>query len=347
MEITQPDGIVRQCCTTWTVGSRGDAIRSGLAGVWNGEGYRAARRLMAADDGEGLCEAICPRRHDRRFDERHFTIEPGSDRFVQNQKLVADDIRERREVARGMPLHLALCPSTYCNFDCVMCVHGRTPRRDLPDHVFDELPELLPFLRALTLLGGEPFAHPRTWEILERADRAHYPDLHIDVVTNASLLTSAALRRIEGAALGHVTVSLNAGTAETYARIQRGIAFDEVLANLDALLDFRARQPRWFGVTLSFVVQPGNCDDLLAFARLADQRNLDVRLLPLSARGIPELDFFADPVAVARVAERLEQLAAHARSTRPEWLREIDAVRAATLAEAAGRLTALRVRRLG
>ena len=333
LEITQPDGIVHQCCSTWTLGSRGDAVRTGLAGVWNGEGYQAARRRMGRAAGEGLCAPICPRRYDRRFDESRFVVAPGSERFVRNQELVAEDIRERREVSRGMPLHLALCPSTYCNYDCVMCIHGRTPRRDLPDAIFDELPAFFPFLRTLTLLGGEPFAHPKCWDLVQRADLARFPDLRIDVVTNASLLTDEALRRIEGCALGHVTVSLNAGTPDTYARVQRGLPLESVLDNLDALLRFRARQKRWFGVTLSFVVQRDNRDDLLDFARLADARNLDIRLLPLSPEGIPEIDFFGDPLEVARIVERLDELERFARGARPTWLEEIRAVREATLAE--------------
>jgi MoaA/NifB/PqqE/SkfB family radical SAM enzyme len=332
LEIAMPDGMARQCCTTWTVGARGDAVRDGLLGVWNGAGYQDARRRMGKLEGDGLCASVCPRLYDRRFDERHFGIEPGGERFVQNQRRIADDIRERREVATGKPLHLGLCPSTYCNYDCVMCVHGRTPRRDLPDSIFDEVPELLPFLSTLTLLGGEPFAHPRTWELLERADLERHPDLRVDVVTNGSLLTPAALERLDGCALGHVTVSLNAGSPETYERIQRGISLDSVLENLDALLELRARQRRWFGVSLSFVVQRDNADDLLGFARLADQRNLDIRLLPLSPEGIPEIDFLENPDEVARVVERLDQLSEHARRTRPAWLDEIRAVREATLA---------------
>jgi len=298
---------------------------------------------MGQQGGEGLCAEICPRRHDRRFDERRFTVEPGSERFVRNQLLVADDIRERREVVRGMPLYLSLCPSTYCNYDCVMCIHGRTPRRDLPDAIFEQLPELLPSLRTLTLLGGEPFAHPRTWELLEHADLERHPDLRIDVVTNGSLLTEAALGRVDGCALGHVTVSLNAGTPATYARIHRGSPIESVLENLDALLRFRARQSRWFGVTLSFVVQRDNAHDLVDFARLADARNLDVRLLPLSPGGIPEVDFFTRPDEVASVVEHLDRLAEHARRTRPAWLGEIRAARDAILAEAKRRARLLQV----
>jgi hypothetical protein len=82
----------------------------------------------------------------------------GSERFVRNQTLMAEDIAQGREVARCRPLYIAMGASTYCNYDCVMCVHGRTPRIDLRDAVWEELYEFLPTARSLTLLGGEPLA---------------------------------------------------------------------------------------------------------------------------------------------------------------------------------------------
>ncbi|HEY8426866.1 MAG TPA: radical SAM protein [Sandaracinaceae bacterium] len=338
MEIVDPDGLVRQCCTTWTIGARGNVHEATLMEVWNGPGYRAARARMAAAELGELCNPICSPLHDRRYAESRFRIREGSPRFVRNQLLIAEDIAERRELVRGKPLWLAVCPSTYCNFDCIMCNHGRSPRRELPDAIWEELPELLPTLQTLTLLGGEPLASPAVMKLLRDFDVAKYPDCTIDLVTNGSLLTEAVLARMERCTLGDVTISLNAGTPEVFERVQRGCAMSTVLENLDALLRFRARHHRWFGVTLSFVVQPASAHTLIAFGEIARSRDLRIRLLAVNPEHDPEtLDFYRDPDAVANVLREVDAFAAWARARRPEWLEEIRAVRAAVAGEAAAR----------
>jgi pyruvate-formate lyase-activating enzyme len=337
LEIVDPDGLARQCCSTWTIGDRGNVIGSSLAAVWNGPGYQEARRIMASGALGALCNPICSRLHDRRFAEGRLRILAGSDAFVQNQLLLAEDLAERREITRARPIRAAICPSTYCNYDCIMCDHGRTPRRELPAEVWRELPELMPTLERLTLLGGEPLASQEVQRFLCDFDAARWPDAVVDLVTNGSLLTEALLRRMTRCSLGGVVVSLNAGTPEIYERVQRGIALDRVLANVDALLRHRDASPRWFGVSLSFVVQPAASHTLLDFARLASSRGLRIRLMALNPEGYEGLDFYGDPDLVAKVIADVDALAGYARAREPEWLPEIMGVRGAILAEAGAR----------
>ncbi len=334
MEVTDPSGDVHQCCATWTIGARGKLAEGTLAELWNSPGYQMARRQMASGDTSGLCRAICPRLHDRGLAEGRFELAKGSERFVANQRLLMEELAARREVLRAKPLFLALCPSTYCNYDCIMCLYGRTPRRDLPESIWEQLPELLPTLHTLTLLGGEPLANPSTMDFLRAFDADAWPDARVDLITNGSLLTEKALRHLGGCSFGDVTVSLNAGTAAVYAEVQRGIDFAEVLANVDALLRFRATHRRPFQVTLSFVVQPANAHTLPEFGELARARGSRVRLLPLNPLETGELDFYPDPAAVASVLASLERFAAGAPAA---WAAEIEGTRAAILAESARR----------
>jgi MoaA/NifB/PqqE/SkfB family radical SAM enzyme len=336
LEITDPGGDARQCCADWTSAVHGNLRESTLAEIWNGPGYRAARRTMGAGAGSS-CLPICPRLQDGTLSEGRLQIVSGSERFVRNQVLIAEDVAARREATRAMPLSLVLCPSTYCNADCVMCLHGREPRRNLPDTVWEELPPFLPTLQTLVLLGGEPLANPRVWQLLRETDVDVYPDLSLDLVTNGSLLGGNALRQVRRAALGGITISLNAGTAEVFERVQRGLSFGDVIANLDALLRFREEHPRWFGVTLSFVVQPLAAHTLVEFGEIAHARDLDIRLLPLTVPGIPELDFYGDADAVARVVEELDRFRGWVDRTRPAWAPEVEAVRRAIRAAHAGR----------
>lgn len=336
MEIVSPDGRVRQCCADWTRDARGvHSPTVSLRDLWNGPGYRDARRLMATHDTDALCHAVCPRLHDLRDAAANLRMHPGSPDFVENQRLLRDDIASGREVARALPIYLALCPSTYCNYDCVMCDHGRTPRRELADTLWDELPALLPTLRVLTLLGGEPLASPRAMRFLHDFDRVRWPDAAVSLITNGSLLSASALRHMRACRFANVTFSLNAGTPEVYRRVQRGIELGETLANLDALLALRREQGSRFPVALSFVVMPMNAHTLRDFAAIAEARDLPIRLLPLDVYGAPELDFYGDPAAVAAVLAHLDDLVDASRNRPPQWLREIHGARSAIAATAA------------
>ncbi len=339
LEVANPDGLTRQCCADWTQGARGNVRHDSFERIWNGSGYQEARRRMSAAAVEGLCLPICPRLHDGACAERQFVITGGSERFVRNQVLLAEEIAQRNEVIRAMPLSLSICPSTYCNADCVMCLHGKEPRRDLPEEFWDELPRLLPTLHTLTLLGGEPLANPRVWTFLRDLDVERYPDVSLDLITNGGLLSETALDQVRRAAIGGVTISLNAGTAEAYERVQRVLQFDQILANLDALIRFRDVHPRWFGITLSFVVQPLNAQTLVEFGEIAHRRDLHIRLLPLSVPpGLAELDFYGSPDTVAQVVAQLDRFLAWTDERRPEWRAEIEATRRAILANAADRV---------
>ncbi len=339
LEIVDPDGRARQCCADWTVGDRGNLHQQSLVEVWNGEGYRMARRVMSSNSLGPLCNAICPRLYDAKFAERELTMVPGAAAFVDNQRLLMEDIAARREVVRAKPLYIAVCPSTYCNYDCIMCLHGRSPRRDLPESIWDDLLSMLPTLRVLTLLGGEPLANPLAMRFLRAWDRSQYPDAAVSLVTNGSLLGPSVLSQLEACRFGSVTVSLNAGTPEVYAQVQRGIGWQEVLANIDALIELRRRQRIDFPIILSFVVQPANHTNLIPFAETARARGLPIRLMPLSPHGPEGLDFYDDGDEVARILESLDAMAAWAKQAAPEYGREIHGTRTAVASEAAGRRT--------
>jgi pyruvate-formate lyase-activating enzyme len=334
MEIVDPDGKVRQCCSTWTVGDRGNLHTESLAGVWNGPGYQAARRAMAGKALDALCQPICSRLYDEKFSEKQLRIQSGSDVFVKNQLLLAEEIADRRDVLSANPLKIAICPSTYCNYDCIMCDHGRSPRRELPESIWDELTGYLPTLSSLTLLGGEPLANPLAMKFLRAFDVARYPDCSVDLVTNGSLLHEQTLRHLRRATLGDVTVSLNAGTPEVYERVQRGVALDAVLANIDRLIEFRRTHHRYFGITVSFVLQPAAAHTLVEFGEIARTRGLRIRLMALNPENHEGLDFYEDEGLVAQVIAHTDRFLDYCERVRPEWVNEVRAGRAAVLEEA-------------
>ncbi len=334
MEVADPSGNIHQCGGNWTDLLCGNIHEASLAETWNGTQYQKARRMMASREVQGLCSPICVHLHDQRLAEDKFKFVDGSKAFVENQLLALEDIAERREVVRARPLHLTLSPSSYCNYNCVFCDHGRSARRDMPEAVWDELHDLLPTLKTLTVLGGEPFANARTWDFLEHFDVDRAPDVRLDFFTNGSLLTERALSKIHRAPIGEITVSLNAGTADVYQQLERGIAFEKVIDNIDALVRMRARYPFWFGITLSLIVQRDNAHTLLAFGEIARSRNLHIRLVGLNVQGWEDLNFYKDPDEVTRVLRYLDEFGVWADKVRPDWMHQVHGARGAIVAEA-------------
>jgi MoaA/NifB/PqqE/SkfB family radical SAM enzyme len=286
---------------------------------------------------EGLCLPICSRLYDDKFSEKQLRIQSGSEPFVKNQLLLAEEIAERREVLSAKPLKIAICPSTYCNYNCIMCDHGRSPRRELPESIWEELAGYLPTLSSLTLLGGEPLANPLAMRFLRAFDVAKTPDASVDLVTNGSLLTEQTMKHLRRATLGDVTISLNAGTPEVYERVQRGIALADVLANIDRLIEFRRGHHRYFGITVSFVLQPAAAHTLVDFGEIARARGLRIRLMALNPENHEGLDFYEDDALVASVLEHTDRFLAYCERVRPEWVSEVRAGRAAVLEEAGSR----------
>lgn len=306
LEVTDLSGAVRPCCAEWTTANLGNCREDRLLDVWNAPPAQEARRVMASGTSSPtLCHAVCPHLTDRGHDERGFQILAGSPSFMDNQRALAADIAARRTVATGRPLSLTLATSNLCNYDCIMCSLVADPRSDLPPRIWEDVDELLPTLRNLTLTGGEPLVSRGVVDFLTRFDRRRTPDTSVDLITNGSLLTERNLRRFRGVRFGEITVSVNAGTAEVYEAVQRGLPFAELKANLDALAAFRRAAPEPFGLQLSFVVQPANAHTLIPFAELVEAQGADLRLLALSYIGRASAALFDDPEALGAVGREL------------------------------------------
>lgn len=133
------------------------------------------------------------------------------------------------------PIYAEISPSGACNHRCTFCAldYMEYRPRFLPtDLLRERLTELAQLgLKSLMLGGeGEPLLHRDCAEIVTHA-RAQGID--VAITTNGVLLDrSFAERTVQS--LSWVKVSINAGTAETYARIHRAKAddFKTVIANL-------------------------------------------------------------------------------------------------------------------
>ncbi len=194
-------------------------------------------------------------------------------------------IKDRR-VTRG-PLDIQILPTTRCNAACTFC-----PDQAVPEEIkaeFDPrwlaLPEEIPLglldrladelcrlggLRRIHITGGEPLLYRHIIPLIFTT-RRDFPEVEITLVTNGILLKNFAhpLARI---GLDRLSVSLNAGTSETYQKLNPAASkttFPEIIKGIRAVAD----QKRDAGtdkpyISVTSVLTRENTDELDKMFRL-------------------------------------------------------------------------------
>ena len=120
-----------------------------------------------------------------------------------------------RVLSRFEKMDVAL--SEQCNYRCVMCRRPQDDARLERDDVIGVMTQARELgLKCVSFCGGEPFVHPDFVEICEAAIGL---GLKVQLTTNGSLVTAAALERLQG--LDCLTVSID-GLEATHDRI-RGV----------------------------------------------------------------------------------------------------------------------------
>jgi len=147
------------------------------------------------------------------------------------------------------PRRLQIETTNRCNASCLMCPlrEMTRPPADMSFELFDRLAAELktqPSLRRVILhVMGEPFVRPDFLDLLAhlRREAPHQP---LEFSTNGSLLGPAEAERLVEIGPESINFSLDAYSAETHARIRRGLNFNRVLANLAGLIETVARSGR-------------------------------------------------------------------------------------------------------
>lgn len=161
-----------------------------------------------------------------------------------------------------------------CNLKCRMCV-GRNaagyPNKFsyVTAERFRTMVQATPSITGVTLSSGDsdPLLHPQIEQIVQIAAEFR---LKLNIYTNGLPLSERAARAIVAA--GSVTAmnfSLDAATAETYARI-RGGNFERVLRNIRMLTTLRDEAGKCHPVLfMSFVAMADNVHELPGYVALA------------------------------------------------------------------------------
>ncbi|HOV79336.1 MAG TPA: tungsten cofactor oxidoreductase radical SAM maturase [Bacillota bacterium] len=163
--------------------------------------------------------------------------------------------------------------TTQCNFLCITCIRNNW-NEDIGHMEWETFEEFLNSLKGLPYLEtvhfggfGEPFSHPRIFDMLEAVKSL---GLKVEIITNGSLLTDTVIKKLAGLRLDMIYVSLDGPDEAEYNEIRQGADFNNVLGNVRKL----NRIKKELGVSkpelgIEFVAMKKNFHKLPKLMRLA------------------------------------------------------------------------------
>jgi MoaA/NifB/PqqE/SkfB family radical SAM enzyme len=175
------------------------------------------------------------------------------------------------------PLRVQVEVTSRCNLACIMCArthHIEGPGEHMSLDTFRHLMQNFASVREVHLQGwGEPFLHPRIFEMIALADpRRRF----VSTNSNITVINERIARRIFESGLTALRLSLDGASAETFEMFRPPADFDRVMKNLQTLLDVR-RELQAFDteVTLVVVCQQGNLSEMPDFVDLVARLGID------------------------------------------------------------------------
>ncbi|MDF1564793.1 MAG: radical SAM protein [Deltaproteobacteria bacterium] len=254
--------------------------------LWRGEYLQRIRRAVASPGHPETCSKDCPVLAGGTARPSSVILRGGPGAAVENQIATIEAMLEGKSEIETVPFELCLAVTSHCNYDCIMCcVNRQGPEDQLGPTFYAGLAGWLDRLLILDANGGEPLASSHFRDFLAGQSFEEVPQLRVHLTTNGSYFAPEVLERYLRVPFSALTVSLNAASAETYAAVNKGLAWERILASLEGLLR-ASREGRFAGsIRYSFVVLQQNLHELAAFARLAREHGVGVRfLLPTGNR---------------------------------------------------------------
>ena len=151
-----------------------------------------------------------------------------------NHILAFYDLVEEATTFRHYPMIMQLEHTSYCNAECIMCVHYYKQNHDarhLSSELYEKIRPAFPYLEEIVLHGnGEPFMLPNIGDILSEYKKY---GISVSTNTNMSILPNSVLENIN--AFKALTVSFDSPRKEIYDVIRKNLDFDKVTENIDKL----------------------------------------------------------------------------------------------------------------
>lgn len=249
--------------------------------LWNGPTMQKFRRALLGPGQPSTCRPSCPVLVGGQELPQEIQLRGGPADAVENQLRLVHHLIEGRVELDTTPTHLCFATTSYCNYDCVMCLCGErgTLADEKPAAFYVSLRPWFDRLLLMEVNGGEPLASPEFRAFLDTFDASEYSQLGLGMTTNGSYLTPSLLARQGRLPFDGLTISLNAATPETYLTVNRGLTFERIRGHLAALLALRHRGQIKGGLTYSMVIVRHNLGEIRAFADMALRDRVDARFM--------------------------------------------------------------------
>jgi radical SAM protein with 4Fe4S-binding SPASM domain len=159
-----------------------------------------------------------------------------------------------------------------CNAACPMCPYPTTwalePREVMDDALYSKIVEECAAASELhdfvPMAQNEPLLDAKLPERIREFKARALPHQMVELVTNGSALTPARFDQLGAAGLDLLTISVNADSAATYARVMGGLKWERLTNLLESL---RQRGSAQTNIFLRFVAQRDNAHESRAFVR--------------------------------------------------------------------------------
>jgi MoaA/NifB/PqqE/SkfB family radical SAM enzyme len=126
----------------------------------------------------------------------------------------------------------------------------------------------------MQLLGGEPFAIRRLREFMQGFPTEQFPDARFAIVSNGTIHDEATIAMVRALRMSWMSISVDAATEATYARIRRGGDYAHTLRGVRRWIDLG--RECGFPVHVAFTIMRDNAEELPLFAELARELGADV-----------------------------------------------------------------------
>ncbi len=213
--------------------------------------------------------------------------------FLKNKRLNKEEIRQKKSILSSKFTSLICTLENRCNIRCIMCGVWQNPW-SMPEKIYHEIVEMLPYLEHVIWLGGEVFLSPYFADLLEETKKYSYLEQRIN--TNALLIDEEWADKLFQNNI-ELICSIDGVTKEIYEHIRRGGRFQDLLRALNIIREMKRRNTdRRFSLRMNVVVMKSNYRELervMDFAKEYDFEN--VQLIGIQGEDSPEHIFTDKP----------------------------------------------------
>jgi radical SAM protein with 4Fe4S-binding SPASM domain len=184
---------------------------------------------------------------------------------------------------RGMPVSVAIEPTTSCNLRCPECPSGlrsfTRPTGMLDKALFEStIDQLSSTLSYLTFyFQGEPYLHRDFLSMVEYASRQ---GIYTATSTNGHFLTDEVARATVASSLDRLIISIDGTTQDTYSSYRVGGSLEKVIEGTENVLRWRKKlKSRTPQIVFQFLVVKPNEHQIPDVYQLANSLGVDRVLL--------------------------------------------------------------------